>query len=186
MLLLTEMPEKEFFIQLLQDCKKEVDALGTSTKFLKAFGDVTSGQEEALKDFCKWNDFLLIETDEDLKKLLLFLDKNTEAVERVLMRYGLNLSIIFNIRFHEDWSSFYPIEPDNLDDKTRDEWNWGTIQQEMMEYFHAGFKDDLYDVIGIRFCSDELINWVRTFVSDTSNEQWWETNIRNISYSTDS
>jgi hypothetical protein len=183
MTLLTEMPRREFFAEVLKACMREV---GTPTKFLKVFGDVNFAQVGALKDFCKWNDFLLIEDDEDLKVLFLFLDKNIEAVERVLTSYGLCLTLLFNIRFHEDWSSFHPIEPDNLDDATREEWQWNTIQQEMMEYFHHEFRQDLYNVVGIRFCSDELISWIRSFVSDTENERWWETNIRNISYTTDS
>lgn len=185
MKLITELPEKEFFEKVLEDCRVEVRLVGPPMTFLKVFGDVTQNKEWYLRSFfCQG--FTLINDDEDLKKVFLYLDKRLEAVQRVLARNGLDLTLLFNIRFLEDWSTFHPIEPDNIDDKTKTEWSWDTIQQKIMELFHNELRQELYDIIGIGFCSTEIISWIRLFVSCSENEEWWNRHISCLLYNSDS
>jgi hypothetical protein len=183
--LIVEMPDRKFFDEMLEDCRQEVKSVGPPKTFLKVLGDVTQTLERYLRSFTG-KGLLLIDNDEDLKEVFLYLDKRLEAVQRVLARNGLNLTILFNIRFLEDWSSFYPVEPDNIDDKIKEEWNWNTIQQQVMELFHNELRETFYEIIGIRFCPVEITGWIRSFTSDTDNVEWWERNIKCLSYSSDS
>ena len=186
MVVLTEKPPASFFGEALRACKEELAKLDPPRKFLRLIGETTPEEAELLQRFCLKFNYVLLETRDDIADALLFFDQRVEAVERVLMRYGLELSIQFNIRFFEDCSHLYPADPDNLDDELSKEWNWETLQQEIIEFFYGGYQKELYEAIGFYHCIDELMVWVKLVVSVEGGEEWWEEKINSLDYTTDS
>lgn len=179
---LSQMPPEKYFEEALKSCEAELVSLGPPKKFLRVIGGAGELDGQILETFGRKFNYILLDDVESFKELFLYLDSRTEAVERVLMRYGLELSIMFSLRFFEDISHLYPIEPDNTDEELKDEWDWDSLHREVLELFYDKLQGDIYELIGFSYCGPEIMLWIKDFVSDVEGKVWWQENIRCFDY----